>query len=476
LIEKNKDLSTFLKVYKTLGRLPTWSEYEHLGDTLQKSTSGVEIIETSGQVLCDITQFLKQTKLTGIQRVVKSFQDLDIPSFQLVYFDDGNYYTFNEGALGDKSTFLRIRRETMYFVKVHTLRLGFSIWTKYLSKMINRLGPNYSTYVSLLKNFRNRLLPERIPSNKVEIQDLLGARLFIPDLPSERNHLESLLVLSKKRVILIDIFLHDAIPLTFPELMPVNSTNEFNLYLKVVAHSNRVFCSTTTVKRDIEKVLPLFLEDTNSWPSLELHPFPFAKTEKSGLQLNKKEMKILMEITSNEKPFVFAVGTILTRKNYALIKRSIDHLSQKDFDCRFIIFAHHNWGDKSFSLSMESGRDDLITVLSGCSDALIHEVSKHAIAMVYPSLVEGFGLPISEAIASGVRVIVNDIEPMSFFAEKSNLVYLARANSSEDWAGVISDLCKAQHAIEIPTNDYHESWESWAKNFVLGNLIKNSMN
>ena len=95
-MENKRELNLFLNACKSLGRIPTWAEYEHLRDVRIESPSKIELFDKHDRVFCDVTQFIKQTKTTGIQRVVESFRNLDVPDFQAVYFDGGHYYLLNQ--------------------------------------------------------------------------------------------------------------------------------------------------------------------------------------------------------------------------------------------------------------------------------------------------------------------------------------------------------------------------------------------
>lgn len=57
-----------------------------------------------------------------------------------------------------------------------------------------------------------------------------------------------------------------------------------------------------------------------------------------------------------------------------------------------------------------------ITLAGIQSDAELRSTLGHATAFVFPSLVEGFGLPILEAMAMGVPTLVSDLEPMRSIA------------------------------------------------------------
>lgn len=74
-----------------------------------------------------------------------------------------------------------------------------------------------------------------------------------------------------------------------------------------------------------------------------------------------------------------------------------------------------------------------VRILHSVSDRDLSSLYTHAVALVFPSKTEGFGLPALEALASGCRVIVSDIPVFreilvthAFFTDTSDAEHLSR--------------------------------------------------
>ena len=83
------------------------------------------------------------------------------------------------------------------------------------------------------------------------------------------------------------------------------------------------------------------------------------------------------------------------------------------------LFDYRDYRKEFFSemekLGIEEGKD--IFILGRVSEELIADLYNAADVFVFPSLKEGWGLVVLEAMASGVPVIASDIEPLTEFME-----------------------------------------------------------
>ena len=65
-------------------------------------------------------------------------------------------------------------------------------------------------------------------------------------------------------------------------------------------------------------------------------------------------------------------------------------------------------------------------------------IYKAADILLYPSLVEGFGRPIVEAMAAGIPTIARDADPFREIVGDSGI--LLRSDNAEDWADAIESM------------------------------------
>lgn len=110
-------------------------------------------------------------------------------------------------------------------------------------------------------------------------------------------------------------------------------------------------------------------------------------------------------INTNEKYILF-VGSLDPRKNLVNLLRAMEGISS-ELKLK-IIGASSSIFSKDDELS-QLIKNVNVEFLGYVSDSLLRDCYVNAVAFVYPSLYEGFGLPPLEAQALGVPVVVSDI-------------------------------------------------------------------
>ena len=111
--------------------------------------------------------------------------------------------------------------------------------------------------------------------------------------------------------------------------------------------------------------------------------------------------------------YILAIGTIHPRKNYARLIEAFGKLDSKRSDLRLVIVGKRGWlSDEIYarvkSLNLQSRISFLDYVPSSDMPALI----SGARLLAFPSLHEGFGLPVIEAQACGTPVITSMVSSL----------------------------------------------------------------
>jgi glycosyltransferase involved in cell wall biosynthesis len=102
--------------------------------------------------------------------------------------------------------------------------------------------------------------------------------------------------------------------------------------------------------------------------------------------------------------FLLAVGTLEPRKNLPRLLDAFGEVTDELPDHWLVVVGPVGWGPR-----LRPTWDSVRTKLAGpVGDATLHALYQMADGLAYPSLYEGFGLPVLEAMAHGVPVLAGD--------------------------------------------------------------------
>jgi len=108
------------------------------------------------------------------------------------------------------------------------------------------------------------------------------------------------------------------------------------------------------------------------------------------------------------KPYLLFVGTRQSYKNFNNLLKALGSSKQLRENFQLICFGGGAISTNEYQASKDAGYPrEQIHHLSG-SDALLAYLYKHAAAFVFPSLYEGFGMPLTEAMVQGCPIACSD--------------------------------------------------------------------
>ncbi len=103
-------------------------------------------------------------------------------------------------------------------------------------------------------------------------------------------------------------------------------------------------------------------------------------------------------------PYVLSVGTLEPRKNHARLFEAFDRFAGRVPEAELIVAGGKGW--LCDAVVARANADARITLVGHAGDAALAAWMAGARVVAYPSLGEGFGLPVLEALAAGKPVLV----------------------------------------------------------------------
>lgn len=158
--------------------------------------------------------------------------------------------------------------------------------------------------------------------------------------------------------------------------------------------------------------------------------------------LKADELKsVLKEYDIEYNSYFLFVGTIQPRKNLLrLISAYAKFINNKpEQKPKLILAGSKGWlSDEIYDLPEKLGIKSSVKFLGYVPDQNLPALYNGAIALLFPSLFEGFGLPILEAMACSCPVLTSNISSMPEVADKAAL--LVNPDSEDEIAQGISKL------------------------------------
>ena len=143
------------------------------------------------------------------------------------------------------------------------------------------------------------------------------------------------------------------------------------------------------------------------------------------------------------KSYFLYVGNVYPHKNIEVLLDAFHRLQTRgNVPVQLVFVGPEDYFYKKLKLIIISlEMQDTVKVLHRLRDEELQEAYARAIALVFPSRMEGFGLPALEALASGCRVIASDI-PVFHEILQNHATY-ANTTSAESLATVLHQVYSA---------------------------------
>lgn len=122
-----------------------------------------------------------------------------------------------------------------------------------------------------------------------------------------------------------------------------------------------------------------------------------------------------------DRSYILSVGTIQPRKNYLRLLEAFKQIDRPDLD--LVIAGGRGWLENlAYRQAQESGLGDRIRFLGFVDDSDLPALYSAAQLFVFPSLYEGFGLPVLEAMACGIPVVTSNVSSLPEIAGDAALL------------------------------------------------------
>ena len=251
---------------------------------------------------------------------------------------------------------------------------------------------------------------------------------------------------------------HDAIALKLPELSPPKTVSRFPAYLTELL----AFDGIAAVSEDSRATL------VDYWQWLGIRRTPPVET----IPLGVDEVQGTVRAQQPEKPVVLCVGSIEGRKNHLALLEACARLwtEGSEFTLHLIGLAHRETGAAArarIATLVAAGRP--IRYDGPVDDSAVEAAYARCTFTVYPSLMEGFGLPVLESLRHGKPCICSASGALGESASGGGCLRLAQTDAGSLAEG-IKTLLKSPGTIvrlsEEARSRRFRSWQAYADTVV----------
>ena len=195
-------------------------------------------------------------------------------------------------------------------------------------------------------------------------------------------------------------FFHDAIPLRINEGPFGNSEHFFKEVGNFSMRANRIICNSRSTEMDLKSFFPVSKGKTLVIPLG--HDLNFFQSPVQPFRLNSNTKRILM------------VGDVDNRKNVKNSFRALAVIKKMLPENMLELIIVGNAAQRKYfeSLEKDASRYGNVFWPGYLPDSELKKYYQSSDVFLYPSLWEGFGIPVIEAMTAGVPVVCSDLSSL----------------------------------------------------------------
>lgn len=263
------------------------------------------------------------------------------------------------------------------------------------------------------------------------------------------------------------VTIHDLILLQEPKSAKITTRSPWNFWIKYLGYK---IVLNNTIKRS-KKIIAV-----SNYTKTAIEQF-FPQTEKKkisvvyeGLTFFKKQLSVALPQQIID-PYLLYIGNAYPHKNLEKLLQAFVIFSEKHQSIQLVLagkddvfFQRLKQQKKKLNIT-----EDRIVFIPTPSDALVQTLYQHALIYVFPSKVEGFGLPPLEAMSYGVPVVSSQSSCLPEILEEAAL-YIDPTNE-KDIAQTLDKLLQNSNLQkQLITKGLEQSkkysWETMAKQLL----------
>lgn len=212
--------------------------------------------------------------------------------------------------------------------------------------------------------------------------------------------------------------------------------------IRTAAHkSDHIITDSRSTRDDVIELLDINPDKVTSIPlAASSERFTFLNDEQSKLTIQAK--------FAGGNPFILYVGTLEPRKNLVRLVKAYSLLRKRGCTHKLVLAGKRGWCyEEIFATIRQLKLEEHVLIPDYIPAEYLNPLYNAAEVFVYPSLYEGFGLPVIEAMSCGTPVITSNISSLPEVAGEAGVLI-----DPEDTEG----LAQAMEKV-LTSNELHQT-------------------
>jgi glycosyltransferase involved in cell wall biosynthesis len=243
-----------------------------------------------------------------------------------------------------------------------------------------------------------------------------GCTYVLPELAVQPTRCAAMQAMAAHSTNRTGVIGFDCVPITSAETTAHGFAGVFSLNLAAVAHFDTVCAISDAAAAEYEGWRRMLEGAGLTGPAITAVGLPGHAPEPEPEAVLEAQRRLLLP----GLPLVLVVGSHEPRKNHLSVLHAAEQLWRRGRRFSLTFIGGNAWGSEEFTerLAELQRRGRPVESVSKLPDRLLWAAYRLARCTVFPSLNEGFGLPVAESLSAGTPAITSNFGSMREIAEE----------------------------------------------------------
>jgi glycosyltransferase involved in cell wall biosynthesis len=286
----------------------------------------------------------------------------------------------------------------------------------------------------------------------------------VPELAAEVRRAERLLAMAASSETTLQMIGHDLVPVTTAETSHSGLTPGFARNLAAARHARTIAPVSEASADEYRGWVKMLTGSGLPGPVIEPVLLPAEAPPAQPGQVERAAQRLLV----GSLPLVLVVGSHEPRKNHLTVLHAAEILWREGYQFSLTFVGGNSWNSGAFTATLDrlAAQGRPVETISAASDDLLWGGYRVARFTVFPSINEGFGLPVAESLACGTPVVTSKYGAMKEIADQGGGAVLVDPRNDSDVAAGMRALLETDGLIDQLRSEAaarpNRTWDDYA--------------